>query len=154
MNHYAIITEDNRVLDVFTSEHDAGHRDVVDEGSRRAESEGATWVYVEEPCQVGDTLDVDADGCATVRREETAPDAAALKRAADHIDATELPDGRWAHYADETSRWYVVTADELAELAEYLDSDDEQVSRDAYSHWCAGTSGKEMPRDWSPESAA
>jgi len=39
--------------------------------------------------------------------------AADIQRAAEHIDATKLTDGNWAHYASETSRWYVVSADEL-----------------------------------------
>lgn len=73
-----------------------------------------------------------------------------IERAADHIDATELPDGRWAHYANETSRWHIVTAAELAELCEYLDHTDPQISGDAYSHWCAGTSSEEMPKGWEP----
>ena len=68
MNHYAIIATDGRVLDVFTSKHDAGHPSVINEGTRRAsaQSERGQWVYAEEPCQVGDVLDVDSDGCATV----------------------------------------------------------------------------------------
>lgn len=74
-----------------------------------------------------------------------------LTRAAKHIDATELPDGSWAHYAAETSTYWVVTAEELAELCDYLDSDDQQISGDAYSHWCAGTSAQEMPRGWTPD---
>ncbi len=74
-----------------------------------------------------------------------------VERAAKEIDATELDDGRWAHRDDAMGRWYVVTADELAELCDYLDHDDEQISKDAYSHWCAGTSAEEMPRGWSPE---
>ncbi len=78
------------------------------------------------------------------------PDEDDVERAAQHIGATELSDGRWAHYADETSRWYIVTASELAELCEYLDSDDKAVSGDAYSHWCAGTSAEEMPEGWAP----
>lgn len=73
-----------------------------------------------------------------------------LARAAKHIDATKLDDGRWAHYAEETSRWHVVDDSELAELCDYLDSDDQSVSNDAYSHWCAGTSSEEMPEGWEP----
>jgi len=73
-----------------------------------------------------------------------------LQRAAKHIDATDLGDGQWAHYAAETSCYYVVTADELEELCDYLDDEDPQISRDAYSHWCAGTSAREMPRGWVP----
>ena len=72
----------------------------------------------------------------------------AINRAADHIDATELPDGNWAHYDDAMGRYYVVTADELAELCDYLDDTDPQISSDAYSHWCAGTSAIEMPDGW------
>lgn len=73
-----------------------------------------------------------------------------LERAAERVDATELPDGRWAYYADETSRWYVVTAAELAKLCDYLDHDHEDIARDAYSHWCAGISADEMPEGWRP----
>lgn len=73
-----------------------------------------------------------------------------LARAAKRIDATELVDGRWAHFALETGRWYVVSAEELEELCDYIDHDDAQVSRDAYSHWCAGTSADEMPEGWAP----
>jgi hypothetical protein len=79
---------------------------------------------------------------------------AKTERAAKHIDATDLGDGTWAYYADETSRWYVCPAAELAELCDYLDSDDEQISSDAYSHWCAGhTDVEEMPVGWTPDSA-
>jgi hypothetical protein len=74
-----------------------------------------------------------------------------LQRAASHIDATELASGKWAHYADETSSWHVVTGEELEELCDYLDDEDEQIRGDAYSHWCAGTGATEMPRWWSPE---
>lgn len=74
-----------------------------------------------------------------------------IERAAEYIDATELPEGDYAYYAAEVNRWYVVTADALGELCEYLDSSDEQVSRDAYSHWCAGTLACEMSDDWYPE---
>jgi hypothetical protein len=79
------------------------------------------------------------------------PNVSRLQRAASHIDATDLGDGRWAHYADETSRWYVVTADELEELCDYLDDEAEQISSDAYSHWCAGSSSEEMPGGWTPD---
>lgn len=87
---------------------------------------------------------------ATKKQREQAEAFERLARAAKHIDATDLGADRWAHYADETSRWYVVTADELEELCDYLDDEDPQVSGDAYSHWCAGTSGEEMPEGWEP----
>jgi len=74
----------------------------------------------------------------------------AIERAANHINATELSDGRYAYYADETSSYHVVDADDLGELCDYLDDDDESISRDAYSHWCAGTTSEEMPAGWEP----
>ena len=74
-----------------------------------------------------------------------------LQRAAKHIGAVSIGRGQWAHYADETGYYYVVSGAELRELYDYLDSDDEQISSDAYSHWCAGTAAKEMPKDWTPD---
>jgi len=70
-----------------------------------------------------------------------------LTRAAEYVDAVELPDGRWAHYADETQQWYAVSAETLAELADYLDRD----PLDGYSFWCAETDSEEMPAGWDPE---
>ena len=82
----------------------------------------------------------------------TAPDLAReiVARAAAHISATEVAPGIWAHHDDATDCWYTVTSSELAELCDYLDSGDEQISRSAYSHWCAGTTAAEMPSGWSP----
>lgn len=74
-----------------------------------------------------------------------------LERAAAHVSAAQIDEDTWAHYADETGRWYSVSADELAELSAYLDDPDPQVSRDAYSHWCAGTAAVEMPAGWHPD---
>lgn len=96
-----------------------------------------------------DDYDCECRATEVEREPESAEDR--LRRAAEHIDATELHDGQWAHYADETGRWYVVTDDELASLCDYLDDEYEQVSRDAYSYWCAGTMAEEMPADWAPE---
>lgn len=74
-----------------------------------------------------------------------------LKRAARYIDACSIGNDKWAHYDDSTSLWYVVSSAELAELCDYLDDDDPQINRDAYSHWCAGTAGREMPEGWTPD---
>lgn len=73
-----------------------------------------------------------------------------LQRAMDRVDAVRLDDGRYAYYADETSAWYVVEEGELGDLCDYLDHEDAEIRRDAYSHWCAGTSSEEMPRGWEP----
>jgi hypothetical protein len=75
---------------------------------------------------------------------------AALARAAKELDAVEVSLGAWAHYDDGMRRWYRVTAEELAELCDYLDDENAQVSSDAYSHWCAGTMAEEMPEGWEP----
>lgn len=74
-----------------------------------------------------------------------------LQRAVRHISAVKVGRSTWAYYADEESRWYQVSSDELSELCDYLDDPDQQVSGDAYSHWCAGTDAKEMPEGWSPD---
>ena len=76
-----------------------------------------------------------------------------LQRAAERLDASELQDGRWAYYDDGMGRYYIVGAADLAELCDYLDSDDETISGDAYSHWCAGTVADEMPRGWTPDNS-
>lgn len=78
-------------------------------------------------------------------------DRTRIDRAAQHIEATDLGGGRWAHYATETSTWWVVSTAELESLCDYLDDEDEQVSGDAYSHWCAGTVAEEMPSGWTPD---
>jgi len=76
-----------------------------------------------------------------------------LQRAAKHIGAVSVGRGQWAHYADETRRYYVVTGHELRELCDYLDDPDPQISRDAYSHWCSSTSALEMAGGWEPGDA-
>lgn len=59
-----------------------------------------------------------------------------IARAAAHIDANEVAPGVWQYYADETHSLWHVSARELAELCDYLDSDDPDTRRDAYSLWC------------------
>ena len=76
-----------------------------------------------------------------------------LARAAARIHATDLGDGGWAYYAEETSSWWVVTAEELEELCDYLDSDEPLIAGDAYSHWCAACGGEEQAAGWTPETA-
>lgn len=73
-----------------------------------------------------------------------------VRRAADYLDATRLPDGRWAYLARETGRWYRLDAVDMARLAWYLDYAHPAVRRDAYSLWCADTPAEEMPEGWAP----
>ena len=48
--------------------------------------------------------------------------------------------GSIVYYDDNMSLYYVGPVDDLADLADLMADDDEAVARDAYSHWCAGTS--------------
>jgi len=75
-----------------------------------------------------------------------------VQRAADYLSAAQLPDGRWAYFALETGRWYVMGDDDMARLVRYLDHEDPDVRRAAYSIWCTATpTAAEMPEGWAPE---
>jgi len=74
----------------------------------------------------------------------------AVTRAARHIDAVHIGSGDWAHWDDDTRRYWVVDEDDLASLTEYLDHEDADIRRDAYSHWCASVTPREMPKGWCP----
>lgn len=65
MNYYAAVTGDDRVTAIHRSPHDAGHPDVQAWGRQHRR-----WVYVEEPCEIGDRLAVEEDGCATVIEDD------------------------------------------------------------------------------------
>lgn len=87
-----------------------------------------------------------------VERHNTDGHGLPLARAAEHIDAVQIGAERWAHYAAETSSWWVVSADELESLCDYLD--DETIRGDAYSLWCADTDAREKPIGWEPVEAS
>lgn len=108
-------------------------------------------VYLYEVGNGDGESEVESEEIEPEEEDETESEEERVKRAAAKLDATELADGRWAHRDDAMGRWYVVSASDLSELCDYLDDEDEQISRDAYSHWCAGTSAQEMPKDWTPE---
>jgi hypothetical protein len=77
--------------------------------------------------------------------------SSALDRATTELGAVELSDGQYAYYDEGMDRWYIVTAADLESyVTDYLGSDDEAITADAYSHWCAGTVAEEMPRGWDP----
>jgi hypothetical protein len=84
----------------------------------------------------------------------------ALQRAIAYLRVKEVAPQRWAYYASETQRYYIVSEDALAQLPGYLDR--EQAARDrqdghigagegGYSEWCADTQQTEMPVWWTPE---
>ena len=74
-----------------------------------------------------------------------------LARAIERLGATDIGGGLYAYWAAEMSCYYVAEVAELESLCDYMDDDDPQISRDAYSHWCAGSDAREMPRGWTPE---
>jgi hypothetical protein len=62
--------------------------------------------------------------------------------------------GSVVYYDDSTRRYYVCAAADLEDLCELMASDDEDVSRDAYSHWCAGSTHAEFETQADAEAAA
>jgi hypothetical protein len=77
-----------------------------------------------------------------------------LDRAIKLLGARRLPDGRFAYYADEADRYYLVTAEQAAALCRYVDDDAAVADNGAYSLWCAneGAVAEEMPAGWTPSS--
>lgn len=71
-------------------------------------------------------------------------------RAAEHIDATKLEDGRWAYHDDASGSYFIVDETQLGKLCDFLDHEDESIRADAYSHWCAATTAEEMPDGYEP----
>jgi hypothetical protein len=60
-----------------------------------------------------------------------------ITEACNKINASKSADGNgYIYRADETDEWYRITEDELVELSDLMHSDDEDVAREAYSHWC------------------
>jgi hypothetical protein len=91
---------------------------------------------------------------------------ARMERAVKKLDAVEVygsldnrvsmamsrlgADRVYAYYDDAMGRYYIVDAVDVDGLVDYMDSDDDEIARDAYSHWCAGTSAVKMPEGWTP----
>ena len=60
------------------------------------------------------------------------------------IDGCVTDDGKSVvYYDDSTHSYYIAPLADIDELVALIDSDDSDVSRDAYSHWCAMTSHDE-----------
>src|SRR5262249_6222299 len=76
----------------------------------------------------------------------------AIAEAADHLDTMwDDEAGRCVYYADETSSYYVCEdEDEMLWLWTLLHTEDDDIRRDAYSHWCAGTKHSQCNSDGSP----
>ena len=59
-----------------------------------------------------------------------------ITEACKKINASKAADSNgYIYRADETGEWYRITDDELVILSDLLHTGDEDVARDAYSHW-------------------
>lgn len=58
------------------------------------------------------------------------------------------------YFDNSTRKYYVGPVADLDDLCELMASDDKDVSRSAYSHWCAGTSHAEYDTEMDAEEAA
>ena len=67
-----------------------------------------------------------------------------IERAAASIGAERVSRCRWQYRDDATRRDYLATTGELLRLARYMD--DPRYAGDAYSHWCAATTAREVTR--------
>ena len=67
---------------------------------------------------------------------------ATKQEALDLIDG-EIIDGMVIYHADETSSYWTCDESKLDELAELMSHENDDIRRDAYSHWCAGCDATE-----------
>ena len=75
-----------------------------------------------------------------------------LRKMVDGVDAAiELINGSIhndgasvVYYDDNTQKSYIAPTEDLADLILLMESDDEDIARDAYSHWCAVTNHPEF----------
>ena len=67
-----------------------------------------------------------------------------IDRAAASIGAERVSRCRWQYRDDATRRDYAATAGELLQLSRMMD--DPRYAGDAYSHWCAATTAREVTR--------
>jgi hypothetical protein len=109
------------------------------------ERQDAVEFQSESTVGTGDDEDDAVVSGEVVEPEET--EDAQIARAVEYLDAVKLADGRYAYYADETRRHYVVDASDIASLGDDLWLE----LNDAYSMWCAATESEEMPEGWTPK---
>lgn len=67
-----------------------------------------------------------------------------IQRALGHLGVEYVRGVGAYHYADEVDEWYELSRADLIDLGELLEDPDPTISRDAYSHWCAGGAGREL----------
>lgn len=69
-----------------------------------------------------------------------------IQAALDRIGGT-VEGNQVIYYDDPTQKFYLAPLEDLSDLADLMEDDDEDVARDAYSHWCAGTSHPECDEE-------
>lgn len=72
--------------------------------------------------------------------------------AIEKLNARAFEDG-FIYYAEETGEAYKFSSWELDELVELMNDEDETISGDAYSHWCAAGYGELVEEDELEEGA-
>jgi len=82
--------------------------------------------------------EMDVDGFSCEWRVATTRDEA-LALISGTIDGDDV-----IYYDDATGHYWRSDADDLDDLAALMDDDDADIRRDAYSHWCAGTSSDDL----------
>lgn len=105
---------------------DLGQMDLTPEGHRPAAPSPDAWLS-------GALLEMEDVREAVPALYDAARER--ITRAAEHLDAHGA-----SHYVYEESpgNSYRVSAGAVGALADYLDHSDEDIRRDAYSHWCVG----------------
>ena len=74
-----------------------------------------------------------------------------LKEAIAKIEGSITADKQNVVYFDDSERkYYLAPIEDIADLQKLMDSDDEDIAGDAYSHWCAGNSHDECTPDGGP----
>ena len=68
--------------------------------------------------------------------------------AIERINGSLTEDGESViYYDDNTQKHYLSPVEDIGDLVSFMNSEDEDVARDAYSHWCAGTSHPECDEE-------
>lgn len=71
-----------------------------------------------------------------------------MDAAVERIDGSKINDGESVvYYDDNAQKYYLAPMADIADLSKKMLSDDEDISRSAYSHWCACTSHPECDED-------
>jgi hypothetical protein len=80
----------------------------------------------------------------TTTKEKAMTEKYTIEDVLERINGQVIKNGKnVVYYDDSTGCYYLAPFEDVEYLVELMNDDDEAVSRDAYSHWCAGTSHPE-----------